>query len=204
MSSCILCGNNEGDEYQFARVRVDHETIPAEKGKKHVTVETLEDIVPISLCSACVKKAKLKSVLLTIPIAIGAAVVMTILSFFTARPNRDIRREVASLPVVVPAVAVATWLIGLTVYLPRPAVAYAGEQARKRLSLPLNTLLIPLEAAYYTRRKDGEVSADKLRGKTALRTDLAEALIPVLRGDARTDEIEALRGRTFQKEEIGR
>ena len=117
---------------------------------------------------------------------------------FAIRPNRNAKREVASLPVVMPCVAVILWLCGLSVYLPRPKEMYAAEIVHKCVGLPGKSFLLPLESRCYTRRQDGMLKPEDIKYKSAVRTELADRLVPVIQGEADGRE---LIGQTFIKEE---
>lgn len=203
MSGCILCGSREGISCRFAHVEITHETVrePGEKYGKQLQRQRLLNVVDAAVCPRCAKRAKRKAVLWTIPITLVLTAVLTFFSLFAVRPNRNIRKEVASYPIVLPAVAVILWLLGLSVYLPKPAMIYGAEQARKALGAENNTILVPLEPALYTRKKDGEISLSKLTGSSNLCDDLAKALLPIMRGEAGEEEIERLKGMTFSKVE---
>ena len=101
-------------------------------------------------------------------------------------------------PVVMPCVAVILWLCGLSVYLPRPKEMYAAEIVHKCVGLPGKSFLLPLEPRCYTRRKDGTLKPEDIQYKSAVRTELADRLVPVIQGEADGGE---LIGQTFIKEE---
>ena len=157
----------------------------------------------LTVCPDCARKAKLKAVLWTIPITLIATPVLVFLSLFAVRPNRNIRSEVTSWPITVPIVAVIFWLCGLSVYLPRPKELYAAELVRKRVGKPGSAFLVPLEPRCYTRREK-PVKPSDITYRTALQSDLAEKLTPVINGEADAASLQALVGQTFIKEERAR
>ena len=138
--------------------------------------------------------------LMTIPITLIFVPLLVVMSWFTVRPHRNIREEVASYPVTVPLVAVGFWLCGLSVYLPRPKELYAAELVRKRVGKPGSAFLVPLEPRCYTRREK-PVKPSDITYRTALQSDLAEKLTPVINGEADAASLQALVGQTFIKEE---
>lgn len=200
MAQCIQCGGPDGDERLYACVSAETETGPSDRRgwRRRVIQETLTDITPYAVCPACARKAKRKAVLMTIPITIVGTVVLTFLGLFAVRPNRNARREVASLPMVMPCVAVILWLCGLSVYLPRPKELYAAEIVHKCIGLSGKSFLLPLEPRCYTRRKDGTLKPEDIKYKSAVKTELADQLVPVIQGE--TDGRELI-GQTFTKEE---
>lgn len=200
MAQCIQCGSLDGDERLYACVSAETETGPSDRRgwRKRVIRETLMDITPYAVCPDCARKAKRKAVLMTIPITIVGTVVLTFLGLFSVRPNRNAKREVESLPVVMPCVAVILWLCGLSVYLPRPKELYAAEIVHRCVGLPGKSFLLPLEPRCYTRRKDGTLKPVDIKYKSAVRTELADWLVPVIQGEADGRE---LIGQTFTKEE---
>jgi len=202
MSQCIQCGSPDGDERFYVCVEVETETVPGEKPGRKISIrkETVTEIAPYAVCPDCARKAKLKAVLWTIPITLIATPVLVFLSLFAVRPNRNIRSEVTSWPITVPIVAVIFWLCGLSVYLPRPKELYAAELVRKRVGKPNNAFLVPLEPRCYTRREKPVEPLD-ITYRTALKSDLAEKLVPVINGEADVTSLQGLVGQTFIKEE---
>ena len=202
MSQCIQCGSPDGDERLYVCVESETETVPGEKRgwKKRIRRETVTEIAPYAVCPDCARKAKIKAVLWTIPITLILTVALTFLSLFAVRPNRNIRKEVASWPTALPLVAVIVWLCGLSVYLPRPKELYAAELVRKRVGKPGSAFLVPLEPRCYTRREK-PVKPSDITYRTALQSDLAEKLTPVINGEADAASLQALVGQTFIKEE---
>ncbi|MBR5110428.1 MAG: hypothetical protein IK099_09540 [Clostridia bacterium] len=198
MSACIRCGSPDGDECLYVRVETETVTGTSEKRgwKKRTVRETVKGITPYAVCPACAKKAKLRAVLMTIPITLIAVPVMIVLSWFSPKPNRDIRKEMASYPVAVPLIAVIVWLCGLSVYLPRPRALYAAEIVHKEAGMSGKAFLVPLDARCFTRRK-GVKPAD-IMYKTPVKTELAEKLVPLVEGE--TDGRDLI-GQTFVKEE---
>ena len=203
MSQCIRCGQTGGEEHAYACVVIETETVQraGEKRRTRITRETITEFRHVAVCPSCAGRAKVKAVLMTIPITLAMTAVMTVLSLFTARPNRNIRREVSSMPTVLPIVAAVVWVCGLSVYLPRPKELYAAEIARKFLGLPNNSYLLPLERRCFTRRERGELKMIDITHRTPLKTELAEIIIPVIEGRADEAYARALVGRTFTKEE---
>ena len=206
MSQCIQCGRESGEELLYACVLTETETIKpeGEKYRKRITRETLTDIIPKTVCPECARKAKMKAVLMTIPITLILTVVMTFFSLFAVKPNRNIRKEVAAWPTVVPFVAVIVWLCGLSVYLPKPKELYTAEIVRKRMGLPNNSFLLPLDQRCYTCRKSGVLKPVDITHRTPTKTELAEKIIPVIQGEADEADLRALIGQTFVKEENAR
>ena len=203
MGKCVRCGCETSEGMDYACVVGETEICRPEGGKdrKKVTRETLTEIVHKSVCPECARKAKIRATLMTIPITLGATAVLTVLSMFTARPNRNIRKEIASMPVVLPIVAVVLLLCGLSVYLPRPKELYGAEIVRKSLSLPGNAFLLPLNRRCYTRRTYGELKAEDIRHRSPARTELAEKIIPLIEGRMDNAAAQALVGQTFVLEE---
>lgn len=202
MSACIRCGSVAGEEYRFAHVEKNtvYENPPGGGKQKKIVKEKLLGVAHVSVCPSCARKEKLKAILLTVPITLLMTLVLSFFSLFKARPNRDIRREVASAPTVLPMVAGILWVIGLSVYVPRPLAFYAAEIVRKDKGWPKNTFLVPLDARYYTRRKDGEISLAKLMDKTPIQTELAPKLVPAILDESREAELELLIGKEFTLE----
>ena len=201
MSACIHCGGPDGVDYRFAHVETNSKSERGNNGRQVRTVtEKLLGFPHAAVCPGCARRAKAKGILLTIPITLAMTAVMSVLSLFKARPNRDIRREVASAPVVLPIVAGILWVIGLSIYVPRPLASYAAEIVRKDKAWAKNTFLVPLDARYYTRRRDGEISLTKLMSKTPIQTELAKKLVPAILDESKETELEALIGQEFIKE----
>ncbi|MBR3740636.1 MAG: hypothetical protein IKN04_09285 [Clostridia bacterium] len=202
MSACIRCGSAAGEEYRFAHVETN--TVfenPKGGGRQKKTVtEKLLGAAHVSVCSSCAWKAKIKAILLTVPITLVMTLTLSFFSLFKAHPNRNIRKEVASAPTVLPMVAGILWMIGLSIYVPRPLAFYAAEIARKDKGWAKNTFLVPLDARYYIRRKDGEISLAKLMSKTPIRTELAQKLVPAILDESREAELEPLIGQEFTLE----
>ena len=98
---------------------------------------------------------------------------------------------------MLPMVAGILWVIGLSIYVPRPLAFYAAEIARKDKGWAKNTFLVPLDARYYTRRKDGEISLAKLMDKTPIQTELSQKLVPAILDENREAELEPLIGQEF-------
>ena len=194
MSACIRCGSVTGEEYCFAQVEKNtaYEHSQGSGRQKKIVKEKLLGVVHASVCPSCAWKAKLKAILLTIPITLAMTLVLSFFSLFKARPNRDIRREAASAPTVLPIVAGILWIIGLSIYVPLPLAFYAAEIVRKDKKWAKNTFLMPLDARYYARRKNGEISLAKLKGKTPVQTELAEKLVPAILDKEREAELETL------------
>ena len=205
MSACIQCGGPNGEELLYACVTTERETSPADRWGwyKRVTRETLTEIKPYAVCPDCARKAKTKAVLMTIPITLIGTVVLAVLSWFVAKPNRNIRKEITAYPVVLPAVAVILWVCGLSVSLPRPKELYAAEIVRKDTGGPPNMCLLPLHKACYT-RKSRPLTAVDIMHRTAAKTGLADELIPLISGEADEESVQALIGKTFTKEEPAR
>ena len=203
MSACIQCGGPNGEDLLYACVTTERETSPADRWGwyKRVTRETLTEIKPYAVCPDCARKAKTKAVLMTIPITLIGTVVLAVLSWFVAKPNRNIRKEITAYPVVLPAVAVILWVCGLSVYLPRPKELYAAEIVHKQVGMNGSSFLLPLEVRCYTRRKSGVLKPEDIKYKSPMRTELADQLIPVIRGEADEVYTQALIGQTFIKEE---
>ena len=203
MSACIQCGGPNGEECLYAFVAAERETGPADKWgwRRRVIRETLTDIRPCAVCPDCARKAKIKAVLMTIPITLIGTAALTFLGLFAVRPNRNAKKEIASLPVVLPGVAVILWLCGLSVYLPRSKALYAAEIVHKRVGLPGNTFLLPLNRGCYTRRRSGALKPSDMMYKAPVKTELAEKLIPLIQGEADEAYGRALIGQTFTKEE---
>ena len=107
------------------------------------------------------------------------------------------------MPTVLPLVAAVLWLLGLSVYLPRPAALYAAEIVRKETGGPPNMFLLPLNKACYT-RKSRPLTAVDIMHRTAAKTGLADELIPLISGEADEESVQALIGKTFTKEEPAR
>ena len=199
MNPCVLCGGDHAVDQQYARVRIQREPLKEYRGRSRLyqITETMTDAVGAAVCPQCEKKAKRKAVLMTVPITIVMTIVLTLLSFFVAKPNRNIRKEVASLPVVVPCVALILWLIGLSVYLPKPAAQYAAEAVRKRLGSGNDMVLICLDPRCYARRKDGSLDLWKLKSHTPLKTELADRLLDIMKNGCDAQALEELRGQPF-------
>lgn len=198
MHPCIQCGSPHGEERFYVCVETETETVPGEKRgrQKNITRETVTEVAPYAVCPACAQKAKLKAVLSTIPITLLVTPVLVILSLFAVRPNRNIRNEAASWPVTVPIVAGIVWLCGLSVYLPRPKELYAAELVRKLVGKPANAFLVPLEPRCYTRRERPVHPAD-MTYRTALKSELAEKLVPAVNGEIDAASLQELVGQTF-------
>ncbi len=179
-----------GNEYCFRETQGRRQT-------EKIVTEKLLGAAHVSVCSSCAWKAKIKAILLTIPITLVMTLVLSFFSLFKARPNRDIRKEVASAPAVLPMVAGILWAIGLSIYVPRPLAFYAAEIARKDKGWAKNTFLVPLDARYYTRRRDGEISLAKLMSKTPIQTELAQKLVPAILDESGEAELEPLIGQEF-------
>ena len=202
MSACIRCGSPDGEERLYVCVEKETKTVPAEKmGRKiRFTRETVTGISPYAVCPACAKKAKLRAVLMTVPITLLTVPVMIVLSWFSTKPNRNIRKEMASYPVAIPLIAVILWLCGLSVYLPRPRELYAAEIVWKETGMSGKAFLVPLEARCYTRRAR-PVKAIDIAYRVPIKTELAEKLVPVVNGETDTASLNPLVGETFTKEE---
>lgn len=205
VSQCICCGREGADAMRYVCVATNTELVkPAgERRQKRIIRETVTEIRPEAVCAACAGKAKTKAVLMTIPITLVMTAVLTVLSFFTARPRRNIRQEVASMPMTLPLVAVILWICGLSVYLPRPKELYAAELVRKALGISGDHFLIPLDRRCFTRR-ERPLKAIDVSHRTAVKTDLAEKLLPLIEGGVGEDSARELIGQTFTKEEYTR
>ena len=203
MSSCVRCGSQEGEDGRYARVLTESEIIKKNGRRVREIRETLVDIAHVAVCPRCARRKKWKEVLLTIPITLALTAGMTFMGLFAVRPNRNIRQEVASMPTVLPLVAAVLWLLGLSVYLPRPAALYAAEIVRKETGGPPNVFLLPLNKACYT-RKSRPLTAVDIMHRTAAKTGLADELIPLISGEADEESVQALIGKTFTKEEPAR
>ncbi len=199
MSQCSLCGSREGTEQKYAVIRKESEPLNEYHGRSRVyrITETMTEILDASVCPRCAKRAKRNAVLKTVPIALAMTAALIFFSFFKARPGRNIRREVASLPALLPWIAAGVWLIGLTVYLPKPAALYGAERLRKEKGYPNDTFLVLLDPQYYTRRRDGSLSVSRLTDRTPLKTELADRLTDALAKNSDAQMLEALLNQPF-------
>ena len=204
MSACIRCGSVNGVDGRYVRVLTETQEVPprGREPKHRLIRETVVDIVDAAVCPACAGRAKMKAVLWTVPITLVMTAVMTVMSLFVARPNRNIRKEVAAMPTALPIVAGIIWLCGLSVYLPRPRELYAAEIVRKETKNPGNMVLVPLERRCYTRKE--RVTAVDIAYRTPVKTELAEKLIPLVMGQADDGYEQSLAGQTFVKKERAR
>ena len=202
MSQCICCGRADTEETAYACVATHTETVvrPDKRHRVRVRTETLTEIVHAAVCPACARKAKAKNVLMTIPITLALTPVLTVLSLFVAKPNRNIRNEVSSWPTVLPVVAIVVWLCGLSVYLPKPKELYAAELVRKSLGMDGDTFLLPLDRRCYRRRKDKPLRMIDITHDTAAQTELAEKLLPLIEGEADEASAQSLIGQAFTLE----
>ena len=205
MGLCIQCGSADGIESRYARVLTDTEIVQKQGSRRKTRIirETLVDLMEIAVCPRCANRKKWKAVLMTLPIALVMTAVLWVAGLFAVRPNRNIRREVNSLPVALPVAAAILWAIGLSVYLPRPAALYAAEIVRKETGGPPNMFVLPLNKACYTRKSRPLTAADILH-RTAAETELAKELIPLINGEADEESAQALVGKTYTKEEPAR
>ncbi len=202
MPKCVLCGRNDGLEKHYACVLIEHEKQEATGTKRGrgIRKETLTEIVSANVCERCEKMTKLKAVLSTIPLAIIATMICSVMALFSVRPNRNIRDEIASFPTVFLIVGAIIWVLGVSVFLSTSKEQYAAEKVRKVLKKPLNMVLVSLEPSAYT-RKDRGPSALDIKSKTAVKTELAEKLLPVIRGEAEESVLQTWIGQPFTAED---
>lgn len=206
MSRCIACGREEAEERRYACVTQETELRdnPEGKGKIRVIRETVTEIIPAAVCIRCARKKKIKMVLKTVLISLVVTPILAVMSLFTARPNRNIRSEIADMPIVLPVVAVIVWICGLSVFLPIPRDMYMTDILRDHFGLDPSQFLVPLDRRSLTRRRQGPVRAGDVRGRCPVKTDLAEQLLPLIEGTADEADEQALIGRTFVAEQPAR
>ena len=201
MRACIQCGGPQGQEYRFAHVEAGAKEEAAAEGgqKRRFRTERVLSVSRAAVCPFCARKARIRAVLMTVPLALGITAVFLVLSLFSLQPGRNARREMASLPLAIPIAAGCVWLCGLSVYLFRPRALYAAEIVRRRTNVAASAFLVPLDGALY-RRRDGAVDAAALARKTPLRTPLAGQLAPLISQNAPDAAFEVLAGREFTQE----
>ena len=199
MGKCIQCGSEEGIDYRFAHVTTASERLPEAHGQKPMQriTQTITRIEVSPVCPACARRAKRKWVLTVIPLALGATLLMTVLSWFTVRPGRNLRQEFASYPVVIPIVAAVGLGIALFSSLRRKLPFYAADVAHKQRGEPPESFLLPLDRRFYVREGKPLRSTD-ITSDTPVKCDgLCDALIPVMEGAATEEQIQALVGESF-------